>query len=152
MQFVKESFVGAAPERVFAFHEQPDVLRLLLPPWETCKIVAQGKISELGSQTIIEANMLGPFAKRWIAEHTAYDPPRMFEDTQIAGPFRRWRHRHIIEPHPHGAILRDEIDYEPPLWIFGYIAVPLVIEPRLRKLFAYRHQVTVEWCEERTKD
>ncbi len=152
MRFVKESLVRATPERVFSFHEQPEALRLLLPPWESCKIIVQARISELGSRTILEAKILGPLTARWIAEHTAYDPPRMFEDVQIAGPFRSWRHRHFVEPHPDGAILRDEIDYEPPLWLLGRVAAPLVVEPRLRKLFEYRHQVTLEWCAGRTKD
>ena len=84
---------------------------------------------------------------RWIAEHTAYDPPHSFEDVQVKGPFRSWRHRHIVEAHPTGAMLRDEIDYTPPLGFLGRMAAVLLIEPRLRKLFAYRHQVTIEWCE-----
>jgi ligand-binding SRPBCC domain-containing protein len=147
MQFVKESIIRATPERVFAFHLQADALRRLTPPWERSQLISQARISELGSRTIIKACILWPFFARWIAEHTAYDPPRMFEDVQIAGPFRQWRHRHLVEPHPDGAILRDEIDYEPPLGFLGRIAAPLLIEPRLRKLFAYRHQVTVEWCE-----
>jgi len=147
MQFIIESFVRAAPEHVFTFHEKPEALRLLMPPWETARIIAQAKISELGSRTIIEARLLGPFTVRWIAEHTAYDPPRMFEDVQIAGPFRHCRHRHIFEPRADGALLRDQIDYEPPLGFFGRLAVPVVIEPRLRRLFDYRHRITVQWCE-----
>ena len=147
MQFVKESIIRATPERVFAFHLQADALRRLTPPWERSQLISQARISELGSRTIIKACILWPFFARWIAEHTAYDPPCMFEDVQVAGPFRQWRHRHIIEPHSDGAILRDEIDYEPPLGFLGRIAVPLLIEPRLRKLFAYRHKVTVQWCE-----
>jgi ligand-binding SRPBCC domain-containing protein len=151
MQFVKESFIRASPECVFAFHEQPDALHLLMPPWESCKIIAQARISELGSRTIIEAKILGPFSRRWIAEHTVYDPPRLFEDVQISGPFRRWRHRHIIQPDADGAILRDEIDYEPPLWILGRLVTPVIIKPRLQKLFEYRHRVTLEWCEGKVK-
>jgi ligand-binding SRPBCC domain-containing protein len=147
MQFIKESFIRASPERVFAFHEQPDALNLLMPPWETSRLISQAKISEPGSRTIVEAKILGPFSLRWIAEHTIYDPPRMFEDIQISGPFRRWRHRHIVEPRGDGAILRDEIDYDPPLGFLGRLAAPFLIESRLRKLFAYRHKVTIEWCE-----
>ena len=147
MRFVKESLIRATPERVFAFHEQPDALQRLTPPWETSSVVQLARISDVGSRSIIEAAVFGPWKMRWVAEHTAYDPPRLFEDVQIAGPFRQWRHRHLVEPHPDGAILRDEIDYEPPLGFLGRIAAPLLIEPRLRKLFAYRHQVTVEWCE-----
>jgi ligand-binding SRPBCC domain-containing protein len=148
MRFVKESFIHASPERVFAFHEQPDALRLLMPPWETSRIIQQAKLSEPGSRTIIEAKLLGPFSVRWIAEHTAYDPPRMFEDIQVKGPFRSWRHRHIIAAKLDGAILRDEIDYEPPLGTLGRLVTPLLIEPWLRKLFDYRHRVTAGWCEQ----
>jgi ligand-binding SRPBCC domain-containing protein len=147
MQFIKEGFIRATPERVFAFHEQPAALQLLMPPWESSRIIAEAQISEPGSCTIIEAKILGPFTARWIAEHTAYDPPRMFEDVQVSGPFRRWRHRHVIEPRPDGAILRDEIDYEPPLAFLGRLVAPYLIEPRLQRLFEFRHQVTREWCE-----
>jgi ligand-binding SRPBCC domain-containing protein len=147
MRFVKESLIHATPERVFAFHEQPDALRLLTPPWERARVVQPALISAVGSRAIIEAPIFGPFKTRWVAEHTAYDPPRLFEDVQVSSPFRKWRHRHIVEPHAEGAILRDEIDYEPPLWFVGRLAAPLVIERRLRKLFAFRHEVTRRSCE-----
>lgn len=147
MHFVKESLIHATPERVFAFHEQPDALRLLTPPWERARVVQSALISAVGSRAIFEAPIFGPLKTRWVAEHTVYDPPRLFEDVQISGPFRKWRHRHIVEPHPEGAILRDEIDYEPPLWIVGRLMAPFVIEPRLRKLFAFRHEVTRRSCE-----
>src|SRR3984893_7721217 len=131
MQFVKESLIRATPERVFAFHEQPDALRRLTPPWETSRVLQLAAISEVGSRAIIETALFGPWKIRWVAEHTAYDSPRMFEDVQIKGPFRKWRHRHIIIPHPDGAILRDEIDYEPPFWFLGRAVAPRLIEPRL---------------------
>lgn len=147
MRFVKESLIRATPERVFAFHEQANALELLLPPWESARVVQSAKISEVGSRAIVETRVFGPITVRWIAEHTVYDPPHLFEDIQIEGPFRSWRHRHVIEPHEDGATLRDEIDYEPPLGFVGRVFAPLVVERRLRKLFDYRHQVTREWCE-----
>jgi ligand-binding SRPBCC domain-containing protein len=147
MQFIKESLIHATPERVFAFHEQPDALQRLTPPWESSTVVQMARISDIGSRAIVEATVIGPWKMRWVAEHTAYDPPHMFEDVQINGPFRRWRHRHLVTAHADGAILRDQIDYEPPLWFLGKAAAPLLIEPRLRKLFAFRHDVTRQWCE-----
>ena len=145
--YSKETLIHATPERVFAFHELPDAFERLSPPWEDIRVVQLADISEVGSRTIIDTKILGPIKKRWIAEHTAYDPPRMFEDVQVKGPFRKWRHRHIVKPHPDGAILRDEIEFEPPLPIFGPLAMPLAILPRLEKMFEYRHQVTKRWCE-----
>jgi ligand-binding SRPBCC domain-containing protein len=147
MRFVKQSFISASPQLVFEFHEQPDVLRLLTPPSENARVIQSAEISEVGSQAVIETRILGPFKVRWVAEHTVYDPPRMFEDKQVKGPFRSWRHRHIVEPHSEGAILRDEIDYEPPLGLLGRLVAPFLIQKRLQKLFDYRHEVTRKWCE-----
>ena len=147
MRFVKESVIRASRERVFAFHEQPDVLSLLLPPWESARVIQTAKISEVGTNAIIETRILGPIKTRWVAQHTLYDPPHVFEDVQMKGPFRSWRHRHIVEAHAEGAILRDEIDYEPPLGFLGRALAPLLVERRLQKLFDYRHEVTRRWCE-----
>jgi ligand-binding SRPBCC domain-containing protein len=147
MRFVKDSLIRASPERVFAFHEQPQVLELLLPPWESARVIQQARISEIGSRAIIETRIFGPFSIRWIAEHTVYDPPNLFEDRQIKGPFRSWRHRHLVGHHEMGATLRDEIEYEPPFGFVGRAFAPVLIERRLQRLFDYRHQVTREWCE-----
>lgn len=148
MKFIKESVIKASPERVFSFHELPDAIERLIPPWENAVIIQKADVSKVGSQAIIEQKIFGIVPSRWVAEHTAYDPPRMFEDIQVSGPFKSWRHRHIVEPHPDGALLRDEIDLEPPLSVFGKLAAPLLIIPRIEKMFEYRHQVTREWCED----
>ena len=134
MQFVKESLINASAERVFAFHERPDALRLLTPPWEKTRIIESASISELGSRTIIETKV-GPIKIRWVARHTKYEPPHLFEDIQIKGPFRSWRHRHKIESSDNGARLRDEITYEPPFRFLGKLFSPLFIERRLKRLF-----------------
>jgi ligand-binding SRPBCC domain-containing protein len=148
MQFVKESIIKATPERVFAFHELPDAFERLVPPWENARVIQKADISRIGSRAIIEQKIFGLIPSRWVAEHTAYEPPEMFEDVQISGPFASWRHRHIVLPHADGAQLRDEIEYEPPLWIFGHLAAPLVVVPKLEKMFDYRHEITRRWCEE----
>lgn len=142
MQFVKESVINATPEDVFAFHERQDAFELLVPPWENARIVQKADISKIGARAIIETRILGLIPARWVAEHTIFDPPRMFEDVQVSGPFRSWRHRHIVLPHPDGAILRDEIDFEPPMWFLGRLAAPIAILPKIKKMFDYRHEVT----------
>lgn len=152
MTFVKESIIQASPERVFAFHELPDAFVRLTPPWEASRIIQVAPNLHTGSRAIIETKVFGLIPARWVAEHTLYDPPRMFEDVQVSGPFKSWRHRHIIKPHEQGSILRDEIEYEPPLGFFGRLAAPLAVVPRLEKMFEYRHRVTREWCETRAKE
>lgn len=147
MLFVKESLVRAKPESVFAFHELPDALQRLTPEWERVRVVEAAKSLHVGSIAVIETRLFGFIPARWVAEHTVYDPPHMFEDVQIKGPFKLWRHRHIVCKHADGAVLRDEIRYEPPLGFVGRLVVPVLIVPRLQKLFDYRHAVTRNWCE-----
>ncbi|HYN85175.1 MAG TPA: SRPBCC family protein [Pyrinomonadaceae bacterium] len=148
MKFVKESLIRAAPERVFAFHELPDALARLTPPWERARVVEAASSLSAGSRAVVETRVLGLFPVTWVAEHTVYDPPRVFEDVQRRGPFKSWRHRHLFIPAERGAtLLRDEIEYEPPLGILGRALAPILVERRLARLFAYRHEVTRAWCE-----
>jgi hypothetical protein len=147
VRFVKESVIRAAPERVFAFHELPDAITRLIPPWESSRVVEPAPNLHPGSITLIDTRLFGLFTVRWEALHTAYERPRMFEDVQVRGPFKSWRHRHIVEPCREGARLRDEIEYEPPLGLLGKWVAPLLIVPRLQKLFDYRHQITRDWAE-----
>jgi ligand-binding SRPBCC domain-containing protein len=147
MLFVKQSVIRATPERVFAFHELPDALARLTPPWEPTRVLKAAPDLCVGSVAVVETRLFGLVPVRWVARHTAYDPPRMFEDVQVKGPFRAWRHRHTVEPHEKGAVLRDEVEFETPLGVLGRMAAPLLVEPRLRRLFEYRHGVTREWCE-----
>ena len=147
MKFIKETIIKAASERVFSFHLLPDAFERLVPPWETVKIIQKADITKIGSEAIIKSKIFGFFPVKWVARHTRYEPPRMFEDVQISGPFKSWRHRHIVLPHDDGAVLRDEIEYEVPMSIFGKAVAPVFVESKLEKMFAYRHAVTRKWCE-----
>ncbi len=152
MLFVKESLIHASRERVWEFHELPDALERLTPPWESVRILERAQGLQVGSHAVIETKLFGMLPVKWVAEHTQYEPPSMFEDVQISGPFKSWRHRHHIEMNPAGATLRDEIEYEPPLGFIGRLAAPLAIIPQLERMFAYRHKVTRHWCEEGVKE
>lgn len=99
----------------------------------------------VGSRTLVKIRV-APLI--WIEaeyEHTVCERPYLFEDRQVRGPWRSWRHRHVIEAHPEGARLIDEIEFEPPLGFLGRLLAPLLILPRLRRIFEYRHAATAGW-------
>ena len=148
MRFVKESVINASPDRVFDFHRRPEAFEMLIPPWENVKVLRKADITRVHSQAIIEQKIFGLIPSRWVAEHTKYEHPHMFEDVQVSGPFKSWRHRHFVELNPAGkTILRDEIEFEPPFGILGHFAAPFAILPKLERMFEYRHKVTKEFCE-----
>ncbi|MFT3743219.1 MAG: SRPBCC family protein [Pyrinomonadaceae bacterium] len=147
MIYQKQTVINSSPERVFGFHELPDAFERLVPPFEDARVVQLANIAEIGSRAIIETKIFGLIPVQWVAEHTAYDPPRYFEDVQISGPFKSWKHGHFIEPHLDGTVLRDVIEFEPPMSFLGVLAAPIFILPKIGKMFEYRHRVTKEWCE-----
>ncbi|MFL6244998.1 MAG: SRPBCC family protein [Thermoanaerobaculia bacterium] len=146
MRFTFESTIPCTPERLFAFHELPDALQRLTPPWEQTRILRPAASLRPGSR-VIEEIRIAPFI--WIraeAVHTVHEPPFLFEDEMVSGPFRRWRHRHAIAAEGDGARLTDSIEFEPPFGFLGRVFAPWLILPRLRRLFAWRHEVTRAWC------
>ncbi len=142
MRFVKESRIAASPAVVFAFYEASGTLERLTPPWEPVKVVEGGNSLLPGSRVVLRM-WLGPFPVRWVAEHTEYEPGRLFADRLVHGPFTNWYHRHLFLDDGAGATrLRDEVDYEPPLGRLGRWLGGAFIEQKLRKMFDYRHETT----------
>src|SRR4051812_21651440 len=105
MRFVKESRIAAPPAVVFAFHESPGALQRLSPPWMRVAVIEGGTSLRPGSRVVLLVR-LGPFRMRWIAEHTEYQPGRIFADRLVRGPFPSWSHRHFcLDDGPGGTLL-----------------------------------------------
>jgi ligand-binding SRPBCC domain-containing protein len=139
--FEYTSWFDAPVERVFAFHEQPGAFELLTPPWQKVRITARSNGLDAGAR--VEFRLLfGPFSKKWVALHTAYEKNRLFVDEQVEGPFRSWVHRHEFVPENGGARLTDSIQFSLPIPGFDWL-----VKAQLRKMFAYRHAVTKRECE-----
>ena len=142
MKFVKESRIAAPPDWVFAFHESPGALERLTPPWERVVVESGGDSIRPGSRVTLRTK-LGPLNLRWVAEHMEYDPPRLFADRQLSGPFAMWYHRHwMLDDGRGGTTLRDEVEYELPLGTFGRWAGGGTVRRKLARLFDYRHEQT----------
>ncbi len=142
MNFVKESRIAAPPERVFDFHESPGALGRLTPPWERVVVESGGGSIRPGGRMTLTTTF-GPLRLRWVAEHTEYDPPRLFADRQLSGPFASWYHRHrMIDDGHGGTLLRDEVDYALPFGAIGRWIGAGYIRRKLARMFDYRHEVT----------
>ena len=139
-QLAFESAIAASPECVFAFHERPDAFALLTPWWSGARVVRAAASLRPGQRALLVLGR-GPLSVEWEAVHEIYEPPTCFVESQVRGPFRRWRHRHLVLPDGDGARLRDELEYELP---GGSLAplLDLVLRPFLEQLFACRHAIT----------
>lgn len=137
----------AAPVRdVFAFHERPDALERLLPPWQDVQLLERTGGLEPGARAVLLLR-LGPLRLRWVALHTEYERDRLFVDTQLSGPFRAWTHRHEFHAQGPATLLIDRVEFSlhggPPADLLG----GWLAKQQLRKMFRYRHQVTRAFCE-----
>ena len=82
---------------------------------------------------------------RWVAEHTVYEPPNLFADTQLSGPFAVWNHQHRFEPSTEEySTINDRIDYRLPLGWLGSLLGSGKALRTIESMFAYRHRVTRE--------
>jgi len=142
MRYIKESRIEAPPETVFRFHERPDALRQLIPPWENMRVVEFAGSLRVGGRVVLRGR-LGPLPVQWVAIHTEYEPPHYFADRQESGPFAWWHHRHFFLPAGMGAtLLRDEVEYEAPFGFIGRWLGGWLIRRKLARMFAYRHETT----------
>ena len=66
-----------------------------------------------------------------------------FTDEQESGPFRSWQHSHEFEAiDDRTTRLVDRITYTVGWGALGWIADKLVVAPKLRAMFRYRHAMT----------
>jgi ligand-binding SRPBCC domain-containing protein len=141
-KYVKQTSINAPPEVVFRFHESPDALQQLIPPWENMKLVESAGSLQPGSRVVLRGS-LGIIPIEWIAIHTEYDPPHLFADRQESGPFSYWYHRHrFLENGQGGTLLSDEVEYTVPMGIVGLWFGGWFIRRKLDAMFAYRHEKT----------
>jgi hypothetical protein len=141
--FVKRTRIAAPADAVFAWHERPDALERLTPPWARVQVVSrEGRGLAVGTRVVLRMKV-GPIWRPWVAVHTAYEPGRSFTDVQERGPFARWVHTHRMEPIDAAACdLVDEVEYALPFGRPAELLAGWFARRQLERLFAYRHQVT----------
>lgn len=106
-------------------------------------IERQGTIRD-GDRLVIEMK-IGPFTRRWVAEHHGYVEGREFRDSQVSGPFAKWEHTHRMIPDgPNSSLLEDSIDYVLPFGLLGRLFLGGFVRRDLERTFRHRHQVTIE--------
>ena len=146
LSFRYSSLINSPVNRVWEFHERPDILTLLTPPWQPVEVLRRE--GGLGVGAISEFRLwLGPIPIDWLARHTECEPYQYFVDEQVKGPMQSWVHRHQFQGENGQTRLTDSINYElltgtPLETILG-----LWVNSRLEEMFRYRHQVTKKECE-----
>ena len=142
MRLFRRTLMPASAKEVYAFHEQPDALERLIPPWERVRVIQPPASLAKGTHVILK-QWLGPFPLTIESVHDCCEPGVIFVDRMVRGPFRRWVHEHRFEHMSATASwLVDDVDYALPLETFSAIVLPFV-RSRVERMFAWRHEVTL---------
>jgi len=135
-----ESPVDADADTLFAWHERPDCLHRLMPPWDQTTLVERTGGLEVGARTVFDAQLIGPASVRWVSEHTFCERPTGFDDRQVQGPFASWHHEHRFAD----GLLSDTVHWEPPVGALGMAVAGGMLSRRIDQMFRYRHRRTRE--------
>lgn len=100
----------------------------------------------MGDEVTWEARHLG-VRQRLTVRVTALDRPKRFQDTMIAGAFRRMVHDHEFEEHPAGTRMRDRFEFHSPLGFLGRLVDSLFLTAYMRRFLAGRNTSLKELAE-----
>ena len=76
----------------------------------------------------------------WMTEITHVKDKEYFVDEQRFGPYALWHHQHHFKEVNGGVQMTDLVHYAIPYGFIGRLANSLMVQNKLKKVFAYREE------------
>ena len=144
----REQRITAPPEDVFPFFEDAYNLEAITPPFLGFQVVTPRPIGMRAGALIEYRLRLHGVPVRWRTRIERFDPPHVFVDAQLSGPYRLWHHTHVFEPDGRGGtMMRDRVRYALPLGPLGGLAHMLFVRRDLRRIFDFRQRAVARALE-----
>jgi ligand-binding SRPBCC domain-containing protein len=124
---------------LFAFLTKPKNLVQLAPPDLHLELLAAPDVLTLGSRLVWKGRRWG-ISQQIIQEVAAFDREKLIVVEQKQGPFARWVHANHFEATDGGTKIVEEIDFDAPGGLLGFIITADSIRKDLQKLLAFREQ------------
>ena len=107
--FESKQTINCSIETVFSFFSSPENLKVLTPPRLGFKILTPSPINMSKGCLIDYLIYFMGIPVHWRSIITDYDPPYMFIDQQIKGPYTLWHHKHTFREIKNGVEIRDRV-------------------------------------------
>ncbi|CAA7391140.1 SRPBCC family protein [Chryseobacterium fistulae] len=139
----REQHLNCTIEKAWKFFSSPHNLSEITPKSMNFRV-----ISDIQDHSIFEgmeidytvSPVLG-IPMRWKTVITQVQDHKSFTDFQKLGPYKYWNHFHEFIPDENGVLMKDTVDYELPLGIFGSMAHGLFVKEKLRSIFDFRYRI-----------
>lgn len=131
-------------DEVFDFFSRAENLERLTPANLRFRILTPLPI-EMREGALIDYRLrLNGIPLKWRTLISTWDPPNVFVDTQLKGPYRQWIHTHrFTELESGSTLMEDEVRYRLPFGPLGMIALPIV-RRQVRGIFEYREKALAD--------
>ena len=134
----RQQVVGRPIQEVFAFFSVPENLARVTPPAMAFRVLTPSPVAMRRGTLIDYVVRVAGIPLRWRSLITAFEPPHLFVDEQLRGPYDFWHHTHRFEEHQGGTLIADHVLYALPLGPLGRLAHALFVRRQLRALFDFR--------------
>ena len=139
--FETKTILNGNIEKVFDFFCQAANLQKLTPPALDFKILSDIPIGMKKGALIDYRIKLYGIPVKWKTEITVWNPPFEFEDTQLKGPYKLWKHNHIFKDLGEKTEMTDVVKYNPKGWPFNSLLNQIFVSKEVEKIFSYREEI-----------
>ncbi len=137
-RFNTEQFIPRSIEEVFDFFSRAENLEVITPPWLKFRIITALPI-DMQEGTLIDYRLqLFGLPFNWKTRITEWQPPFLFVDRQLSGPYSLWEHEHRFEKKDGGTLMFDTVDYNFQAGIARALINHWFVSKRIHQIFAYR--------------
>jgi ligand-binding SRPBCC domain-containing protein len=143
-RLIFESLIPCSVEELWEFHSNAKVLEVLTPKNRKAEMIGDDLEVRDGAVHKIRLRQFGVWIE-WHALISEVEPLHQFVDTATKSPFKCWVHRHQMQRAEGGTMLIDTVDYNMPFGFIGKVVDLLVVQKDIKRLFAFRHQQTLNY-------